>query len=197
MTRRIAALVFTFGLAFAARAQTTTFTYQGSLAQNGAAATGLQDFEFRLFNAVSGGAPIGSVQTLGDVGVTNGLFTVTLDFGANFPGADRFLEISVRPGANTGNYTALTPRQGITAAPYALTAGRAQTVDTGSISNPSFLGTTSGAPLDFSVNNQRGLRLQYAANGDGPSPNLTGGFSGNVVSNGFSGSHRGRWRRGL
>ena len=82
----------------------------------------------------------------------------------------------------------LTPRQGITAAPYALTAGRAQTVDTGSISNPSFLGTTSGAPLDFSVNNQRGLRLQYAATGDGPSPNLIGGFSGNVVSNGFSGA---------
>ncbi len=47
MNARIAALVLTFGLAFAAQAQTTTFTYQGSLAENGNAVTGAQDFEFR------------------------------------------------------------------------------------------------------------------------------------------------------
>ncbi len=189
MTRRIAALAITLGLAFAAQAQTTTFTYQGSLAENGSAVTGLQDFEFRLRNAVTGGAQVGSLVTLGDVGVTNGLFTVALDFGANFPGADRFLEISVRPGASTGSYTVLSPRQRITAAPYAVTAGRAQTVDAGTISNPGFVGTTSTAPLDFSVNNQRALRLEYATSGTfGTSPNLIGGYLGNVVSNGFVGA---------
>ena len=122
MTQRIAALLVTLGLAFAAQAQTTTFTYQGSLTENGAAVTGAQDFEFRLFGAVTGGAQVGSVLTLDDVGVTNGLFTVALDFGAVFDGAPRFLGLTVRPGASTGSYTNLTPRQPITTTPYALRA---------------------------------------------------------------------------
>ena len=136
MTPRIAALLVTLGLALAAQAQTTTFTYQGSLTENGAAVTGAQDFEFRLFGAVTGGAQIGSVLTLDDVGVTNGLFTVALDFGAAFDGAPRFLSLSVRPGASTGSYTNLTPRQPITTTPYALralsadSAGSATTVTT-------------------------------------------------------------------
>ena len=48
--------------------------------------------------------------------VSNGLFTAVLDFGNNFPGADRWLEIKV--GTNT-----LVPRQKLTPAPYAITAG--------------------------------------------------------------------------
>ena len=44
--------------------------------------TGLQDFEFRLFNTASAGAQQGLTITVGDWGVTNGLFTVALDFDA-------------------------------------------------------------------------------------------------------------------
>ena len=95
-----------------AAAQTTAFTYQGKLDDTGSPANGAYDFEFRLFDAVSGGAQVGSTATINDLTVTAGIFTTTLDFGAAaFPGADRWLEISVRAGASTGSYTTLTPRQ--------------------------------------------------------------------------------------
>ena len=58
------------------------------------------------------------------MGVTNGLFTVQLDFGMSpFNGNPRWLEIGVRPGASTGAYTTVNPRQPITATPYAIRAG--------------------------------------------------------------------------
>jgi hypothetical protein len=41
-------------------AQTTEFTYQGSLKNSGTSATGNFDFEFKLFDAVSGGTQHGS-----------------------------------------------------------------------------------------------------------------------------------------
>jgi hypothetical protein len=105
-----------------AEAQTTGFTYQGKLADSGTPASGNYDFEFRLFDAVSGGTQQGTTQTLTNVAVASGIFTVGLDFGACatcFNGAPRFLDISVRV-AGGGAYTPLTPRQPITATPYAI-----------------------------------------------------------------------------
>jgi hypothetical protein len=98
----------------------TAFTYQGQLKDNGAAVNGAYDFEFRLFDAVSGGTEIGSLISIGDANVTSGYFTVQLDFGTSaFNGDARFLEIRVRPGASVGAYTTLNPRQTITPAPMA------------------------------------------------------------------------------
>jgi hypothetical protein len=54
------------------------------------------------------------------VGITNGLFVLPLNFGANFPGANRWLQLEVR--TNIGSFTTLTPRQQLTPAPYAITA---------------------------------------------------------------------------
>jgi hypothetical protein len=119
-------LVVGAAYAFAAlttSAQTTAFTYQGFLAAGGAPANGPVDFEFRLYNAVEAGAQQGSTVTLGDVGVTNGLFTVNLDFTATpFDGNARWLDIAVRPGASSGAYTNVAPRQQITSTPYAIRA---------------------------------------------------------------------------
>ena len=56
--------------------------------------------------------------------------------------------------------------------------------NTGVLPNTHFLGTLDFTPLDFRVNNQRALRLQPSAG----SPNLIGGYGGNVVSNGFVGT---------
>src|SRR5689334_65223 len=59
----------------------TTFTYQGKLSEGGTPATGIYDLRFALFDAASAGANLGGPIALNDVGVTNGLFTVQLDFG--------------------------------------------------------------------------------------------------------------------
>lgn len=96
----------------------TSFTYQGKLQDNGAPANGLFDFEFRLFDAQLNGNPVGSVQSLNDIPVENGVFSVALNFGA-FSSEARWLAISVREGASVGAYEALNPRQAITAAPVA------------------------------------------------------------------------------
>src|SRR2546427_6133863 len=106
-------VVLTMG-ASTAFAQTSSFTYQGRLTDGGIPANGNYDLQFALFDSLSGGAQVGSPQTINTVAVSNGVFTVSLDFGANsFPGASRFLDISARP-SGAGSFTLLTPRQQIT-----------------------------------------------------------------------------------
>ena len=79
-------------------AQGTAFTYQGRLTDSSTPVNGNYDLQFALWNSLSGGGQIGSTQTINSVSVSGGVLTVNLDFGANaFPGATRFLEISVRP----------------------------------------------------------------------------------------------------
>ena len=157
-------------LTTAALAQGTAFTYQGRLDDGGTPATGLYDLSFTVFNAAAGGTSAG-VRTLDNVGVTNGLFTVTLDFGAGvFAGAPEWLEIAVRPGASTGAYTGLAPRQAITPTPYALYAGGASATGlTGTLPSTALGGTYAGA-VNFSnkgntfAGNAVGLTNLNAAN---------------------------------
>jgi hypothetical protein len=114
------ALVFAFLLgASMASAQTTTFTYQGRITDGGPAASGQYDFIFRLYNL--GGTQIGTDFPVGGVQVTNGIFTVQLDFTAPdaFDGSQRFLEIAVKKPADP-SFTTLSPRQPITSAPYSI-----------------------------------------------------------------------------
>ncbi len=81
-----------------APAQTTAFTFQGQLTEAGTGANGDYDVQCALFDIAAGGTQIGTTQTVPAVVVASGLFTVQLDFGVNaFPGADRFLQIGVRP----------------------------------------------------------------------------------------------------
>src|SRR5512133_796366 len=104
-------------------AQGTAFTYAGRLANNGALANGSYDLQFALFDDAAAGNPVGSALTTNAVAVSNGLFTVTLDFGAGvFPGADRWLNLSVKTNG-AASFTPLTPRQQITSPPYAIRAG--------------------------------------------------------------------------
>src|SRR5436309_10643396 len=111
-------------------AQTTAFTYQGRLTDGGTPANGNYDLQFALWDSLGGGSQIGATQALPAVQVSGGVFTVTLDFGANaFPGANRFLEISARH-PNDPSYTTLSPRQPITSTPYAVRSGRATLADT-------------------------------------------------------------------
>ncbi|MFD3167136.1 hypothetical protein [Herpetosiphon sp. NSE202] len=103
-----------------------TFTYQGELVSSGTAINNVCDFQFSLYSVASGGSQLGSTQTALNVNVQKGRFSVELDagvsgpFGEAFTGGDRWLSIAVRCPAGTGSYTALNPRQKITATPYAL-----------------------------------------------------------------------------
>src|SRR5262245_14378809 len=100
----------------------TAFTYQGRLMDGGVPADGQYDMWFRLYGSESATIILGTPVTLDNVQVTNGLFSVPLNFGSEFPGTERWLGISVRPGASTGSYTPLSPRQELTPTPYAITA---------------------------------------------------------------------------
>ncbi|QQS41639.1 MAG: tail fiber domain-containing protein [Acidobacteriota bacterium] len=108
--------------------QTTEFTFQGSLKDGANPANGNYDFEFRLFGTVSGGTAIGTLQHP-NVPVVDGAFSVNLDFGAQFPGDNRFIGVSVRR-AGDGPFTALTPRQPVNSSPYSIKSATAENANT-------------------------------------------------------------------
>jgi hypothetical protein len=107
-------------------AQGTAFTYQGRLNDGANAANGSYDLRFALFDAASAGTQQGNLLTNSATAVSNGLFTVTLNFGNQFPGAARWLDLGVRTNGGT-TFTALAPRQPLTPTPYAITASNALT----------------------------------------------------------------------
>src|SRR6202000_1821744 len=97
---------------------------------NGAPANGLYDLQFAIFDSATGGNAISSSLTNHNLGITNGLFTVTLDFGAEiFDGNERWLEIGARTNGAI-DFVTLTPRQLLTPAPTAIFAGTAATTAT-------------------------------------------------------------------
>ena len=98
----------------------TAITYQGRLQQGGTPRTGPCDFQFSLFDAAAAGMQVGVTLGQNNLPVTTGLFTTQLDFGAAFTGSDRWLHIAVRCPAGSGTFTSLSPRQSLTAAPYAV-----------------------------------------------------------------------------
>ncbi len=115
-----------------ANAQGTALSYQGRLNTNGTPVTGLFDFRFTVFDAPANGTAQSATLPATGVGVTNGLFTVTLDFGTGvFTGAPRWLEIGVRTNGGV-NFTNLSPRTALSPTPYAIFANTASNVVSGS-----------------------------------------------------------------
>ena len=161
-------------------AQGTAFSYQGRLNTNGVPVTGLYDFQFYLRDALTAGNPVGTTNTLAPVGVTNGVFSVTLDFSNQFPGASRWLEISVRTNGGT-TFTNLSPRQPLLAVPYAITASNL----TGTLPASQLSGSLNAASLIGSV--------PPASLNAVPAASLTGNIadgqlSGNVALHGYANS---------
>lgn len=160
------------------------FTYQGRLMFAGQPAVGQYDFEFTLFDAATGGTVIGSPVAIGNQTVDQGLFTVTLDFGAGaFQGQARWLEIAVRQ-AGSSPYTTLAPRQALTAAPYALNLLPGAVV-TGTRGSPLLL-TSNGDGVGTygkSIHND-GLV------GESAEPGRSGVFGYNTASGGYGLSGR-------
>jgi hypothetical protein len=111
----------------------TAFTYQGRLKSAGQPANGNYDLRFALYDASSGNGQIGSPVTNSPVIVTNGNFTVLLDFGAVFTGEARWLQIGVRTNGSSDPFAISSARQQLTPTPYALyapSAGLAATAGT-------------------------------------------------------------------
>ena len=115
-------------------AQGTAFTYQGQLSDNGTPANGSYDLTFAVFDALTMGTQVSATLTMAATSVSNGLFTVALDFGQGvFTGDPRWLEVGVSTHGSGGAFTTLTPRQAITPTPYAILANTASNVVPGSV----------------------------------------------------------------
>jgi hypothetical protein len=187
-------LAFTLLAAFhtqlsTAHAQGTTFTYQGRLDVNGTPANGVYDFSFRAFNALTNGSFFGGAVLVPAVAVSNGLFTVSLAFNpAAFDGSARWLDIGVTTNGGA-TFSSLTPRQPVTATPYAMIAGNVTgaiplaqlppSVVTNGASGVNITGTFSG-------NGAGVTNINLAANSGG-ALTISGGFplsSMPIVGNG-------------
>jgi trimeric autotransporter adhesin len=139
-------------------AQSNAFTYQGRLDSNGGAASGSFDFRFRLASDALGSNYVVSPLLTNAVPVSNGLFTVILDFGAGiFTGSNFWLQVDVKTNG-ASSYTALTPLQAITPTPYAITASSLS----GTLPATQLRGTVASANLAGAYVNA--LTLNNAAN---------------------------------
>lgn len=107
--------------AIAQTPQGSNFTYQGQINLNDAPLNDTADFEFTLWDAAAAGNMIGAAAEISDIDVVGGLFTTDLDFGVDaFNGEARWLEIRVASPSGSNAFTTLSPRQPLTAAPYAI-----------------------------------------------------------------------------
>jgi trimeric autotransporter adhesin len=159
-------LLIVFSLLFGTislHAQGTAFTYQGRLDSDGGAANGSFDFRFRLASDALGSNYVVSPLLTDAVPVSNGLFTVILDFGAGiFTGSNFWLQVDVKTNG-AASYTALTPLQAITPTPYAITASNLS----GTLPATQLSGTVASANLAGTYSNALTLN------------NATNSFSGN------------------
>lgn len=110
----------------------SSFTYQGRLYDGfNTNTTGSYMFRFSLFDSQTFGNQIGLTVVVTNVAVSDGFFTVGLDFGNGvFTNAARWLSIDVATNIG-GVFSTLAPRQNVSASPFAL-----YSVSSGSISSP-------------------------------------------------------------
>ena len=180
-------LFLVFLSSIALNAQTSAFSYQGKLSDAGAAANGNYNLTFNLFAASTGGTAL-ATQNVPNATVTNGVFTVSLNFGAAlFDGSDRYIEVAV-------GTTVLRPRPQILSSPYAVRSANAANADNadrlGGVAAAQYVVTTdtrmtdARIPTAGSANYIQNTSTQQAASNFNVSGNGTAGgtLSGNVVN---------------
>jgi len=119
----LATLLSSFAATSSLRAQVTAMIYQGNLNTGSAPANGSFDLTFTLYDSTNvPGNVIAGPLTNAATAVSNGLFTVMLDFGSGpFNGSPCWLEIGARTNGS-GAFITLAPRQPIASTPYAVQA---------------------------------------------------------------------------
>jgi len=188
-------LLSTLNYPLSTSAQGTAFTYQGRLNDGANPANGNYDLQFTIYDALSAGNSVAGPITNAPTGATNGLFTVTLDFGSGaFTGPALWLEIGVRTNGSAGVYTTLAPRRALTPAPYAIfsenIAGNA--IGTANLQNSAVTSAKIAVPLSLAgtLAGQAVIAGNNSAAGSGSGLSGTGdtGVSGTGVTTGVSGS---------
>jgi hypothetical protein len=173
----------------------TSFTYQGRLNDGGSPANGEYDFRFILYDALIGGSQMGITVFSDDIPVTDGLFTVALDFGNPYDGRGVWLEASVRSGGSAGGYTVLDPRQKITPAPYAIYALDADLLDGqhassfASADHDHWGETWSGSGFGLTLNSSDNDGLRVSGGNFGVYVNSPGSDGVHIDSPGSGGVH--------
>ena len=184
--RAVQALLSTF-IAFCAtqlstaQAQGTGFTYQGRLNDGSNPASGVYDLQFTIHDSTNNpgvvvAGPLTNAATL----ITNGLFSVMLDFGTGvFTGPPRWLDIAVRTNGG-GAFSPLTPRQLLAPSPYAVFANGASNVF-GPLPASQLSGNIPSANLSGTYN---GL-----VNFNNAADNFSGSFFGQFFGTSFNGGN--------
>ena len=174
-----------------------SITYQGELTDDGSPASGDYEFSFELYDDQAAGIQVGTTVTQ-VLTVADGLFTATPNFGNVFDGTALYLEIGVRPDGSADPLTTLTPRQTLTAAPYALTLRPGADIVGSTTSDASIYahntatsGTSSYALRGVTDSNSGSAAAVYGQ----VASTSPGGYSAGVrgVNNGTSGSGIGVW----
>src|ERR1035441_5254876 len=128
-------------------AQGTPFTYQGRLFDNTNLANGNYALKFTVYPDATTGLPALAGTNLAPVPVSNGLFTVVLDFGPGlFTGPARWLQIDSATNSVSPIYLPMTPRQLLTPAPYAIFANTASNLS-GTLPTAQLIGTVANGQL--------------------------------------------------
>jgi hypothetical protein len=185
-----------------AAAQGTAFTYQGQLQTDGSPASGTYNLTFSLFPKIIGGSAVAGPVTNNAVIVTNGLFTVVIDFGSGvFDGMTNWLAIGVETNG-VGTFSTLSPRQQLTPTPNAIFAENAASIgglvptnfwqlggNASTTPGANFLGTTDDQALELKVNGTTALLLQPAPANTvnvavGPFSGIGLGLSGVTIAGG-------------
>ena len=153
----------------------SAFTYQGQITRNGALFTGTCDMQFSLWDDAAAGTQQGATLSVNAVTVNNGIFAVELDFGNQFKGDARWLEVATKC-ADDADFTIL-PRVALNSAPYAI-------------------GLMPGAQTEGSIAGTAGI-LRATNNGEGAAlvglANSTTGTAYGVLGNAVSPSGFAVW----
>jgi hypothetical protein len=161
-----------------ASAQGTAFTYQGQLQNNGSPANGTYNLTFALFTTNNAGTAVAGPVTNSAVHVTNGLFTVAIDFGSSvWNGETNWLQIGVATNGSN-SFTTLAPRQQLTPVPYAISAESLN----GTVGSAGLSGTY-GNPVNLN-NSANQFNGSYVGNG-GSLTNVNAATLGGIGAAGF------------
>ncbi len=186
-------LIFIFVLALlvpaAAAAQGTGFNFQGRLNDGTNPANGSYDLQFRLYDTIAGGTQIGAVVSRPATTLSNGVFSVTLDFGAtafNNPNSI-FIEISVKPNGSTVAYTILGPRQQLTVVPFAVRAANATNADN-AVNAQNSVNSQNTVNAQNSINSTNAINAQNSVNATNSqnSVNATNATNATTATNALS-----------